>query len=442
MTTFAVRTVLAAVLAMLVPVGAEAAYDVSGKWLLVPRGHQVSRLELTQGAGTLSSPPVYPDLPIHWDGTIDEGTGAFALTLPFGSYNPCGDFTLAGNVAADGRSFDATLVEKVLVPDEGASTESCQTFTTTVAGTRCGNNQVDAWEECDFGDADDGDCCSSSCLLADTGSACTSDTNDCTSDVCNSAGTCDHNAVAGSCNEPHGCGSGQCSAGNCVVSAPTPAGTSCDLDSTVCTIDACDGAGACVAGDYLDCRPCGKCDPVQGCIRGGPLVENRPCVSGTNAIDLTVLTGAMGKRKSLRLSVKDAAFPYESADPTVDTWLFACLYEDDGVLSRPIFGAMVAPAGDCGGSPCWQVRRYGYRYRDKMAAADGILSVKYDDDSFQLLARGGNLLLPSELSTTSALVPLIGTWTDGDYFTSGACWSHPVTSRRRSERMFRGGYKP
>ena len=60
---------------------------------------------------------------------------------------------------------------------------------------------------------------------------------------------------------------------------------------------------------------------------------------------------------------------------------------------------------------------------------------------FQLKGRGGNLALPAELSTTSTLIPLLAT-REGHDISSTSCWSHPVTSERRTAAFFRGGYRP
>ena len=432
-----VRSILAAALVLFLPVGAEAAYDMSGKWLLVPSGVELSRLDLTQVDGVLSEPPP-PGWPAGWEGTIDEGTGAFHLSRFVNIPCPPGDWTLEGSVALDGRTFTGTLVQAWLVAAEGASKFECRVFTTPVTGTRCGNNQVDAWEGCDFGDVEDGDCCSSTCELAGSGSTCTSDTNDCTSDTCDAAGNCNHVAAAGPCDEPRGCGTGECSAGTCVVSVPAPAGTSCDLDESVCTVDTCDGAGTCTVGNDLDCLwPCGICDSGQGCIRGG-YFGDLICEDSFDNIDLVVKTSAKGRRKVLRLSIDaDEVSPFR--DPTADTWTFACLYEDDGVVTRPIFSATIPPGGDCGGEPCWQPRDQAYKYTDKTGATDGILSMSVEQyGGFQLKGRGGNLTLPAELSTTSTLIPLIATRED-HLFYSTACWSRPVQSERRTATFFRGG---
>src|SRR5690606_35183576 len=54
----------------------------------------------------------------------------------------------------------------------------------------CGNGVVSGEEACDDGNQVDGDCCSASCEFETAGSACASDGNGCTDDVCDGAGSC------------------------------------------------------------------------------------------------------------------------------------------------------------------------------------------------------------------------------------------------------------
>jgi cysteine-rich repeat protein len=56
----------------------------------------------------------------------------------------------------------------------------------------CGNGVVDTGEQCDDGNTETGDCCSSTCQFESSGSACAADEDFCTDDVCDGAGTCTH----------------------------------------------------------------------------------------------------------------------------------------------------------------------------------------------------------------------------------------------------------
>lgn len=103
---------------------------------------------------------------------------------------------------------------------------------------------------------------------------------------------------------------------------------------------------------------------------------------------------------------------------------------------------LVPPGGDCDGEPCWQPRADAYKYTDRTGAKDGILSMNVERyRGFQLKGRGVNLPLPAGLSTSSTLIPLLATREGHDIY-STSCWSHPVTSERRTATLFRGGYRP
>ena len=118
------------------------------------------------------------------------------------------------------------------------------------------------------------------------GSACASDGNSCTADVCK-AGTCTHNLTTNSCSIGGKCyASGVKSPSNscqgCVPSksvtawSTLPNGTSCTGDSYTCTSDVCNGSGTCthpIKAGY--CVISGKCysdgnvsasNPCQACV--------------------------------------------------------------------------------------------------------------------------------------------------------------------------------
>lgn len=138
----------------------------------------------------------------------------------------------------------------------------------------CGNGTNDgaaAGEECDDGAANGtaSSCCSSTCKFKTSGSACSSDGNGCTDDVCNGAGSCTHPNNTAPCNDGSYCnGADTCSAGACAVHAgnpcPPPDGDgncseSCDEGSDSCTSPDpngsvcddgvyCNGADTCTGG--------------------------------------------------------------------------------------------------------------------------------------------------------------------------------------------------
>jgi cysteine-rich repeat protein len=97
----------------------------------------------------------------------------------------------------------------------------------------CGDGFVDAPEACDDGNTTAGDCCSPTCQPEPQGTTCGNDGNPCTDQTCNSSATC--------------------------VTTPKPNGYICD-DADVCTVNDHCQAGACVGGSGSDTDGDGDCD--------------------------------------------------------------------------------------------------------------------------------------------------------------------------------------
>lgn len=409
---------------------AQAAYDVSGKWEVVWAAdgtHYTSYgdIELLQISGTLSSPAGYT-------GTIDEGTGVFHLDLGSATDgSSCGPNVVDGSVSADGKSFTATrdyyLIHMFPV--------GCRHYTNAIAGTRCGNGQIDAWEDCDLGDAQPDDCCSSSCTLDAPGTCCGDDGEPCTDDVCDGAGTCEHPANSSPCVEAHGCATGTCSGGSCVLSSPEPAGTSCDLDDNVCTPDACDGTGTCGAAAPVDCAPCGHCDPVEGCVNFGA-----PCEE-PYGVQLSFGVSSDPRRNRFKLKQETTWNP-DTIDPTVDATFAFCLYENSGDgIERPVFEAIVPPGGTCDGVSCW--KRAGslspaYSYKDRGGSAGGVSSMRLMDGSFKAKGGGENLDFGLSLPTTSALKWAVHAYGPG----YDACYGSSVMIRSQTAGSLKAEHRP
>ncbi len=76
--------------------------------------------------------------------------------------------------------------------------------------------------------------------------------------------------------------------GACDTPVATAAGATCNADDDVCTLDRCDGAGACVTESTDDCSALAEADPCQvfgcdatdGCVATGPAVDGTPCGNG------------------------------------------------------------------------------------------------------------------------------------------------------------------
>jgi cysteine-rich repeat protein len=69
----------------------------------------------------------------------------------------------------------------------------------------CPNDLLEPAEQCDDGNAVEGDCCSAICMYEQPGVPCTTDGNACTNDVCNSTGTCLHPSNDDPCNDGNAC---------------------------------------------------------------------------------------------------------------------------------------------------------------------------------------------------------------------------------------------
>ena len=109
-----------------------------------------------------------------------------------------------------------------------AYTGSNYSFVAKLSQWACGNAVVEASEECDDGNTDDGDCCASTCNFEAVGASCAD------GDLCNGNETCD--------------GAGSCDAG-----APLDCS-----DGDLCTQDSCD--------PVLGCENVGE--PATGCVDG------------------------------------------------------------------------------------------------------------------------------------------------------------------------------
>ena len=175
----------------------------------------------------------------------------------------------------------------------------------------CGNGTLDAGEQCDDGNTVSGDCCSAGCKFELSGSACTSDGNVCTDDLCDGKGACQHTANTASCDDGHFCTVGdtcqngscqgtardcsgaadQCNAGvcddgaaQCVKQAKADGGT-CD-DGDACTrSDTCQG-GTCAGGNPVactasdQCHAAGVCDPTSGACSTPAAPDGSACDDG------------------------------------------------------------------------------------------------------------------------------------------------------------------
>jgi cysteine-rich repeat protein len=183
--------------------------------------------------------------PLSAAGTVDPDTGTFSVTGEITGL--CPDFVYNGT--GDGEELDGTLTSR-----------TCPSA--PVLLTKCGNGVIDPMENCEDGNHLDGDCCSARCRLASPGTACTSDGNECTNDVCDATGVCMHVPNTGPCDDGNACTTGDvCTGGACLPGSPAPAGEPCEDDFDPCTADVCAAAGTCthVPVSPAECRRAVAC---------------------------------------------------------------------------------------------------------------------------------------------------------------------------------------
>lgn len=134
------------------------------------------------------------------------------------------------------------------------------------------------------------------------GTPCDLDANLCTADTCNGLGTCVGGPLTtcaddGSlCNGPEFC-DGQ--TGTCRSGPAAPATTPCEVDNNRCTVDRCNGSGACsttstvvCTDDNNFCNGAESCDPNTGVCVSGPLSPpGMPCDVDGNLCTTDVCDG-------------------------------------------------------------------------------------------------------------------------------------------------------
>ena len=190
-----------------------------------------------------------------------------------------------------------TVVIKAVARDALSRTTTIQVSGSS-SNSECGNGTVDAGEQCDDGNTNDGDCCSATCQFESAGSSC-SDANACTTvDVCDGVGQCVGSApvVCAPSDQCHD--AGVCDSGTGLCSdPPAPSGQPCD-DGNACTADdQCDGAGTCAGGGPVvcaapdDCHDAGVCNPASGCSNP-PKPSGSPCTDDGNGCTADQCDGA------------------------------------------------------------------------------------------------------------------------------------------------------
>jgi hypothetical protein len=403
-----------------------ATVDMNGPWKVVATvspdalffpGAQVfcTPMTFTQ-VGTSLSAVGTCDLigPLNLSGTIDPDTGEFTLTQSPAGF--CSSFGLGGIAAPDSRTFTGGA----------ACFLGTEPVSATVTGSRCGNGVLEAFEQCE--DQGAGDCCNdTTCQFEGMGTACATDTNPCTDDVCDGSGVCQHPPNTGPCDDGNDCTTDVCGAGTCNGTAKA-AGTPC-TDHDACTVaDECDGAGACIPGPPLVCEaPCstGVCDPGVGCIADVQSCDDPTGIGGR--LSLTNDTPDTKDKLAWTWSKGPSIGLADLGDPTVDTTYTVCLSDvvfadiGSGVqIVHRLRGSLTAAAGSK-----WAASHRGFKYIDKTATPDGLTSItllsgKPGRGKIRVKGHGPNLGLSVPPLGTSSFPPLVQLKAS-----TGRCWDTP-----------------
>jgi hypothetical protein len=236
------------------------------------------------------------------------GGGLIIRVLPVGSYATDMECSagLVHYLASDPADF---FVGRFLTDANGAypwqyeDAQHIGGFRLSIAGSDCGDGDLDGSEECDDGNVFDGDCCSGTCDFDAPGASCT-DNNPCTDDACNGAGVCVHTNNTAPCDDDLFCtGADTCAGGTCSVHAGDPCagglecnntcneafneclasfGTPCTDDGNQCTTDTCDGNGTCVHDVHTgSCDDGVFCNGADSCSAGACTQHaGDPCAGG------------------------------------------------------------------------------------------------------------------------------------------------------------------
>ncbi len=193
----------------------------------------------------------------------------------------------------------------------------------TLSGTKCSNGVIDPGETCEDGNREDGDCCSSTCTAS-------------------------------------------------------PSGTACRADAESCTIERCNGSGACVpTGQVLTCEPCTRCNVLATqCNPYYPFLDCQGDAEGGAKLKVVESDDTRSERLTFdagKLSVLPGSF----GDPTTSTGYRVCaMYRS---LERPagtLLARIDAPAG-----AGWKAKGSSLRFVSRDSSGMVKLSLKASTSS-------------------------------------------------------------
>jgi hypothetical protein len=205
----------------------------------------------------------------------------------------------------------------------------------------------------------------------------------------------------------------------CASDAKQVASTPCDEDTDVCTIDACDGNGACVFDQSLDCDDgalCTQdsCDSVNGCEYSSTPATT--CLPATKAILKIRDNATVNSGDSVKFLWKGGpSLVPQMGDPTQTTQYELCVYDAVDVQL-----ALAVPPGAGWTTLGPPSAPKGYKYKDSAAVNDGVKLIKtkgsnLDKAQVKVVAKGDNVpdtgVLPFQYPVTAQV-----------YASDGMCW--------------------
>jgi cysteine-rich repeat protein len=155
---------------------------------------------------------------------------------------------------------------------------------TAACQVNCGNSIVEGPEQCDDGNAVEGDGCDSNCTQTACGNGITTTGEECDDGDLQSGDGCRANCTLEVCGDAildptEACDDGNLAAGDCCspLCEFEPAGSPCADDLDVCTDDECDGAGACAhPANTAPCNDLDGCTVDDVCSGGACAGALRP----------------------------------------------------------------------------------------------------------------------------------------------------------------------
>lgn len=283
-----------------------------------------------------------------------------------GSSTACPANVFVGAGSACGDPSDSFCTD----PDTCDGAGACQpNHVPPLTLCRASTQECDAAEYCD-----DGVCPTD--VPASFGFPCSSDGNQCTDDVCDGAGTCEHFSNFGFCD-----------------------------DGNACTqIDLCDGSDTCVGLDPAVCDDgsvctVDSCSPVSGCV-----FDPTPATGCRTAQTATLIlkqNGGTGDKQLFKWLKGDALPLTDLADPIGDTEYAVCLYSG---ASNSMLEKFTLPSGATHWKP---VGVKGFSYKDSTAYPEGISKVLLKGSETagksKVLVKGRGAYLPDPALTNLPL---------------------------------------